>query len=168
MNDLLKDWMICGFWLCIGIFIGISIPLSKDMMDISKIQKTIDVEYCLEDSLDFNCIQKNLEKHRIRFSHIVMAQIKLESNNLKHKRVKEDKNIIGMRVAAQRFSFATNFHDYGAFAKYETIEDCILDIRAWQIQNSFFLTTDEQYFELLSKVYCKDSGYIEQVKKLMR
>lgn len=168
MNDLLKDWLICGFFLSIGIFIGISIPLGKDMIDIAELQQTIETERCLEDSLDFDCIQKNLEKHRVRFSHIVMAQIKLESNNLKHRRVKDDKNIIGMRVAAQRFSFASNFHDYGAFAKYENIEDCILDIRAWQIQNAFFLTTDSQYLDLLSKVYCKDPGYIEQVKKLIR
>ena len=73
-----------------------------------------------------------------------------------------------MRVEAQRFSFAKNSHDYGAFAKYDNVEECIMDYKAWQIQSAFFITTEDQYLEMLSKVYCKDPGYVEEVKKLMK
>ena len=96
-----------------------------------------------------------------------MAQIKLESNNLKSNLVKTNKNILGLKVAAQRFTFATNSHDYGSFAKYETIEDCILDLKSWQIQSAFYLTTEEEYFNLLAKVYCTDANYVNRIKQLM-
>jgi len=172
MKDFIKDVKIILTIFIIGCVIGALLASLIYMKiknnEINDLGKKIDIEYCLYDSLDYNCIQNHLEKHRIKFSRIILAQIKLESNNLKSNLVKTNKNILGMRVAAQRFTFATNSHDYGAFAKYETIEDCILDLKSWQIQQAFYITTEEEYFNLLSKVYCTDANYVNRLKQLIK
>lgn len=118
-----------------------------------------------QDSLN---ISQLLEKHKIKFSHIVLAQAKLESNNFKSDLFVKYNNFCGLRVAGQRYCFANNNYDYGAFSKYNNIEDCVKDIRSWQIQNALFLTTDDQYFELLEKVYCTDKNYVKQLKQLIK
>jgi len=171
MKDFIKDVKIILTIFIIGCVIGALLAsliyMKIKINEINDLGKKINIEYCLYDSLDYNCIQNHLEKHRIKFSRIILAQIKLESNNLKSNLVKTNKNILGMRVAAQRFTFATNSHDYGAFAKYETIEDCILDLKSWQIQQAFYITTEEEYFNLLSKVYCTDANYVNRLKQLI-
>lgn len=152
----------------IGALLTALVYMKLKSNEVNNLGKKVDIEYCLAyDSLDYNCIQSHLEKHRIKFSRIILAQIKLESNNLKSNLVKTNKNILGLRVAAQRFTFAVNAHDYGAFAKYESIEDCILDLKSWQIQNAFYITTEEEYLNLLSKVYCTDANYVNRIKQLM-
>jgi hypothetical protein len=166
MKEWFKDIGIILAIFCLGIFVGTKMQL-VDNPQITELLKAKNIEYCLKDTLDIECIKDYLTKHKIKFSRIVIAQIKLESDNLKSNKATKNKNVTGMRVAAQRFTFAENSHDYGAFAKYETIEDCIMDYKAFQIQNAFFITTEDQYLEMLGKVYCKDSGYVEQVKRLM-
>jgi hypothetical protein len=166
MKEWFKDVGIVLAVFCLGIFVGAKMQL-VDNPQITELLKAKNIEYCLKDTLDIECIKDYLTKHKVKFSRIVVAQIKLESDNLKSNKATKNKNVTGMRVAAQRFTFAANSHDYGAFAKYETLEDCIMDYKAFQIQNAFFITTEEQYLEMLGKVYCKDTGYVEQVKRLM-
>jgi flagellum-specific peptidoglycan hydrolase FlgJ len=113
-------------------------------------------------------LQFLFDKHKIRFSHIVMAQAILESDNFKSKLFRSNKNFMGMKVAAQRYSFASNPHDFGSYAKYETIEDCIRDIKSWQIATAFFITKDEDYFALLQKIYAEDPSYMIKLKKLIK
>jgi hypothetical protein len=163
-----KDILIVMAIFSLGALLGAKLDLDNRDNKINEILKLKDIEYCIKDTLDIDCVNNYLEKHQIKFSRIALAQIKLESNHLKHDRVVRDRNVTGMRVAAQRFTFAANSHDYGAFAKYTSLEDCILDYKAFQIQNAFFITTEEQYLEMLGKVYCKDPGYVEQVKKLIQ
>jgi hypothetical protein len=157
--------LIIGIFL-VGLILGIGIRVGFIDPKNSVIETRL--ENCITDSLNISCIEEYLIKHKVKFSRIVLAQIKLESNHLKDKRVTQDKNVTGMRVPAQRFTFAVNNHDYGAFAVYNTVEECIMDYKAWQIQNSFFITTEEDYLKMLGLVYCKDSGYVEQVKRLMK
>ena len=166
MKEWFKDVGIILAIFCLGIFVGTKMQL-VDNPQITELLKAKNIEYCLKDTLDIECIKEYLTKHKIKFSRIVIAQIKLESDNLKSNKATKNKNVTGMRVAAQRFTFATNSHDYGAFAEYDDLEDCIMDYKAFQIQNAFFITTEDQYLEMLGKVYCKDSGYVEQVKRLM-
>ena len=163
-----KDILIVMAIFSLGALLGAKLDLDNRDNKINEILKLKDIEYCIKDTLDIDCVNNYLEKHQIKFSRIALAQIKLESNHLKHDRVIRDRNVTGMRVAAQRFTFATNSHDYGAFAKYSTLEDCILDYKAWQITNAFNVHTEEEYYKLLDKLYCKGSSYSETLKKLVK
>ena len=80
----------------------------------------------------------------------------------------ENKNLFGMKVPAQRFTFATNYFDYGNYAKYESIEECIMDYKCWQMQNAYNITTEEGYFNLLHSIYAEDPDYIQKLKKFSR
>lgn len=73
-----------------------------------------------------------------------------------------------MKVAATRFTFAVNSYDYGNYAKYETVEDCITDYKAWQIQNALHITDADSYFALLKQQYAEDPMYVEKLKKLIK
>jgi hypothetical protein len=166
MKEWFKDVGIVIAVFCLGVFAGAKLQL-VDNPQITELLKAKNIEYCLKDTLDIECIKDYLTKHKVKFSRIVIAQIKLESDNLKSNKATKNKNVTGMRVAAQRFTFAANSHDYGAFAEYDALEDCIMDYKAFQIQSAFFITTEEQYLEMLGAVYCKDPGYVEQVKRIM-
>ncbi len=141
-----------------------SLGLAYQIRPEVKIPQTFKV-----DTIPKLTVEECIKKHRIKFSYIALAQAKLESGNRHNSNLAEkSNNILGLRVAAQRYTFATNYHDYGSFAEYESVEDCIKDYKAWQIQNAFFITTEEQYLALLEKVYCKDPGYVKQLKKLIQ
>ena len=152
----------------IKIFLVIAALLAAIIFSFKSKAFLLEKQQIPNDSLTFESIDSLLIKHRIKFSRIIVAQIKLESNYLKSTKALEDNNLIGMRIAAQRYCFAINNYDYGAFAKYATVEDCVRDIKSWQIQNSLFITKEEQYFTLLEKVYCQDKNYVKQLKQIMK
>lgn len=158
MKNLIHDIAIVLVVFTTGMLFGFFIR-NKEINILAK------KEIIVQDSLN---ISQLLEKHKIKFSHIVLAQAKLESNNFKSDLFVKYNNFCGLRIAGQRYCFAINNYDYGAFAKYLTVEDCVKDIRSWQIQNALFLTTDNQYFELLEKVYCTDKNYVKQIKQLIK
>lgn len=166
MKDWIRDVLIILVIFTIGIIFGFSIGYEKGDKMYKEASKLIQTERCL-DSLTDECLLLQFNKNRIKFSYIVLAQAKLESNNYKSKLVFTHRNLFGMKVAAQRFSFATNYHDYGSYAKYESIEDCITDYKAWQLQSAFFITAEEQYFELLSKIYASDKQYVNKLKQII-
>ena len=168
MKEWIRDIIVAVTLVIIGVVVGALITIHKCNEQITKLGKTIDAEYCIQDSIDEECLQLNLLENKIKFSHIVLAQAKLESNYFKSKLLKTNNNLFGMKVAATRFTFATNDHDYGNYAKYETIKDCILDYRSWQVQNTYNITNEIAYFELLSKIYAEDPNYITKLKKLIK
>lgn len=163
-----RDIIIILITFAAGVSLGIGLDLYRTQRETVKALELVNAEYCLTDSITDDCLKVNFQKHKIRFSHIVLAQAKLESNNYKSKLLFTSNNLFGMKVAATRFTFATNSYDYGNYARYETIEDCILDYRSWQIQNANFIVTEEAYFDLLHKYYAEDPNYVTKLKQLIK
>jgi flagellum-specific peptidoglycan hydrolase FlgJ len=118
-----------------------------------------------QDSL--NIIQL-LDKHKIKFSHIVLAQAKLESNNFKSDLYKKNNNCFGMKIPAQRWTFAENTYDWGNYAKYSSLENCILDYSSWQKSNAYNISNENAYFELLGNIYAENPKYVERLKELIK
>lgn len=168
MKEWLRDIMISLVIFVIGLGSGIFIQYSLYKEEINKLGKAVNSSYCISDSIDIECIKMNFEKHHIKFSHIVLAQAILESNNFKSKLCKTNANIFGMKVPAQRFTFCNNPYDYGNYAKYDDVEECILDYKAWQAQNAYNITTEEGYFNLLRGIYAEDPNYVNKLKKLIK
>ena len=169
MKEWIRDIAISLFIFILGLCSGVFVMYMAYNEKIKELGKEIDnATYCISDSTDVECIKANFEKHHIRFSHIVLAQAILESNNFKSKICKTNHNIFGMKVPAQRFTFCINPYDYGNYAKYDDVESCILDYKAWQAQNSYNITTEEGYFNLLRSIYAEDPNYINKLKKLIK
>lgn len=142
----------------VGIFTGL---LLRDA-EINILSKK---EIITEDSLN---ISQLLEKHKIKFSHIVLAQAKLESNNFKSDLYKRNWNCFGMKVPAQRWTFAENTHDWGNYARYSSLENCIMDYKSWQLSNATIISNENAYFELLSNIYAENPNYVKQLKQLIK
>lgn len=168
MNEWIRDISISLFIFMLGLASGIFIMYITYDKKVKELGKEVNASYCISDSTDVECIKANFEKHHIKFSHIVLAQAILESNNFKSKLCRTNNNIFGMKVPAQRFTFCINPYDYGNYAKYDDIEECILDYKAWQMQNAYNITTEEGYFNLLRNIYAEDPNYITKLKKLIK
>jgi uncharacterized FlgJ-related protein len=168
MKEFKRDIALILIIFIIGLATGIAFTELLNSRKIDALKKQVEKTTCLEEKIDINCFRDNLEKHKIKFSHIVLAQAILESSNFKSQLFRSNKNALGMRVAAQRFTFAINSHDYGAYAKYESVENCILDYKAFQIQNALFITTDAEYFKLLESIYAEDQIYISKLKQIIK
>lgn len=168
MKEWIRDILIVLIVFILGLLCGHIIAYKTANKEVQRLGKEVEADYCIQDTADINCIKLNFEKHHIRFSHIVLAQALLESNYFKSKLCIEDNNMFGMRVPAQRFTFATNPHDYSNYAKYNSLEDCILDYKAWQMQNAYNITTEEGYFNLLRNIYAEDPNYVDKLKKLIK
>lgn len=166
MNLKTLDW-IRDVMICLGIFfLGYITPKPLFLEKVVDNTETIST---FKDIFDSTTVVSYLKKHQVKFSHIVLAQAKLESGILNNSKLaKKYNNILGLRVPARRYTFCTNSYDYGNFAEFLSVEDCIKDYKSWQIQNAFFITTEEEYFSLLETVYCKDPGYIQAIKKLIK
>lgn len=167
-NDFKRDVAMVLIIFVFGIAVGIILEYFLARKDMINLKEKVAKINCLEEKVGMECLKDNLDKHKVKFSHIVLAQCILESNNFKSPLFKNNKNCFGMRVAAQRFTFAINNHDYGAYAKYESVEDCVLDYKAFQIQNALFVTNDADYFKLLGSIYAEDPIYISKLKNIIK
>jgi hypothetical protein len=167
-SDFKRDIAMVLIIFIFGIGLGIILGYFLARKDVINLKEKVAKINCLDEQIGVECLKDNLHKHKVKFSHIVLAQCILESNNLTSPLFKNNKNCFGMRVAAQRFTFAINNHDYGAYAKYESVEDCVLDYKAFQIQNALFITNDSDYFKLLGSIYAEDPIYISKLKNIIK
>lgn len=160
MKEWIRDITIILAVFILGLFVGLKSQY------YNKESKQLDEVYCISDSNNL-CKTLYFEKHKIRFSHIVYAQAILESNNFKSKLCKENNNIFGMKVPAQRFTFCNNPYDYGNYAKYDNIESCVLDYKAWQQTYAYHIRDENVYFAFLAEVYAEDKNYVNKLKKII-
>lgn len=122
-----------------------------------------DLKVVDDDSLTMENVQNFI--HRCRFAHpeIVVAQVKLESGNLKSKVARENNNIVGMRLAKQRPTTAIG-SKYG-YAIYESWKDCLLDYLLWQCNYAKGMT-QQSYLEKLQHDYASDENYVTKITKI--
>ena len=69
MKEWFKDVGIVLAVFCLGIFVGAKMQL-VDNPQITELLKAKNIEYCLKDTLDIECIKNYLTKHKIKFSRI--------------------------------------------------------------------------------------------------
>lgn len=145
---------LCSLILLIGTGMIIGSNIEKEpKIEMVKIV-TVDSE--------IDSLIKNLN---IRYPNVVKAQIVLESGFMLSTRAIRDNNLTGMKVAKARPTTAINKSGY---AIYNSIEDCIIDYALWQSQNAFQCKTEQDYFELLGRIYAEDPKYIEKLKQILQ
>lgn len=145
---------LCSLILLIGTGMIIGSNIEKEpKIEIVKIV-TVDSE--------IDSLIKNLN---IRYPNVVKAQIVLESGFMLSTRAIRDNNLTGMKVAKTRPTTAINKSGH---AIYNSIEDCIIDYALWQSQNAFRCKTEQDYVELLGRIYAEDPKYIEKLKKILQ
>ena len=98
----------------------------------------------------------------IKHHDIVMAQVILESNHLKSNIFKKNNNLIGMKLAKQRYTTAIG-KDANGFAIYENWKWCLRDYLIYQ--NKYYTNDNEDYYDFLKRMgYCEKDGYVDKLK----
>lgn len=163
--DFIRDSVLIALFVAFGTAIGFFLNRQTTAHTIKTLQAKVETLEC--DTLTEDCLKTMLEKSHIKFSHIVLAQAKLESSSFQSDLTKTHNNIFGMKVPAGRFTFAINWHDYGNYAKFESIQDCVYDYKAWQMQCAHLIMDEDNYYKLLGERYAQDPEYVAKLKEIV-
>jgi uncharacterized FlgJ-related protein len=109
-TDFIRDAVLIALFVAFGTGLGFVLNRQTTEHTIKTLQAKVKTLEC--DTLTEDCLKTMLEKSHIKFSHIVLAQAKLESSSFQSDLTKTHNNIFGMKVPAGRLTFATNWHDY--------------------------------------------------------
>lgn len=94
-------------------------------------------------------IKRELKRHNVKHIEIVVAQIRLETGNLKSKYFKKTNNLFG---------FSLN----GKLIKYRSVSESIKDYKKWQTKHY----RGGCYYEFLKMIgYAEDRLYIKKLKE---
>ena len=116
------------------------------------------------DRLSLDYISECISEYDIQHPDIVLAQCILESN-IHNKDVITNNNLFGMKSAWVRTTVALNPKKY-EYAKYSSIDSCILDYKLWQLQYANNLTR-QQYLLKLEQIYASDSNYTKKLLNII-
>ena len=114
--------------------------------------------------------------------HVVLAQIMLESGNLKSYLATKTNNLVGMRFPFRRTTKAIGlflpekgtiilgdsksllrYSDENNYAVYDSWQDCLADYKCWQ-EECFRLS--DRYLRFLGEYYAEDDAYVEKLKSM--
>jgi flagellum-specific peptidoglycan hydrolase FlgJ len=108
-----------------------------------------------------------LVKNNIKFPNIVFAQCLIETGYFTSDLFYNQKNLFGMKQPRIRETKSVGISKSG-YATYNTWVESIEDYRLWQqsvLKNKQNIT-EEEYLELLSRIYAEDKKYINKIKSL--
>lgn len=145
--------------LFIGIFVNTYSRNTKLKKNIKKEVIAYNKDLNYKDS-----ISNMIYDLRIKYPHIVLAQILLESNNFKSEVFKENNNPFGFRMPGSRVTTAKGIRN--GYAYYDSLRDAVLDYAFYQTAFYRQVSSEEEYYLTLNKSYSKDENYISKIKKI--
>lgn len=135
-----------------------------------------------ETPLTIENLETELKMQNIICSREVLAQIKIESGNLKSFLLKRTNNMLGMRYPFNRKTTACGIYIpskdtiiYGVrkelkeynkinnYAVYNSWKDAVADYKLWQ---DACFKVSERYLAFLGNVYAEDSLYTKKIKEV--
>ena len=106
-----------------------------------------------------------LDEINLPYPHITLAQAKLETGNFTSKIFNENHNSFGQKEAKVRINLARGTQ-YG-HAYYNSWEESILDYAFWYSTYASKCKSEEEFYQLLDKVYAEDELYSKKLKNIV-
>ena len=106
-----------------------------------------------------------LDEINLPYPHITLAQAKLETGNFTSKIFNENHNSFGQKEAKVRVNLARGTQ-YG-HAYYNNWEESILDYAFWYSTYASKCKSEEEFYQLLDKVYAEDELYSKKLKNIV-
>jgi len=106
-----------------------------------------------------------LDEINLPHPHITLAQAKLETGNFTSKIFNENHNSFGQKEAKVRINLARGTQ-YG-HAYYNSWEESILDYAYWYSTYASKCKTEEQFYQLLDRVYAEDPLYSKKLRAMV-
>jgi hypothetical protein len=111
--------------------------------------------------LDIYSLVENDEE--LKFKEITFSKFVYESGWFKNMRYN---NFTGMKYNSRKFVSGRTSDGY---AKYNSLEDCFNDYKAWQIKHLKNIHSEQSYITILKKVYCsKNENYVKNIFNIKR
>jgi hypothetical protein len=107
-----------------------------------------------------------INRLRIRFPHIVMAQSILETNRWSSRIFIESNNLFGMKEAKARITTASGTHLNHAY--YENWMESLYDYGFYQSRYLGKIKTEEEYYLYLQESYAEDVSYVSKLKNIVQ
>lgn len=104
---------------------------------------------------------RELIRLNIKYPHIVMAQA-IQESSFKSPMFKHNNNMLGMKVATRRPS--TNIGEQFGHANYDNWRDAVADYAMWQSTFIMDVNSEDEYYQILGKIYASGPSYVEVVK----
>ena len=115
------------------------------------------------DSITIDSIRNYTSK--VRFGHILYAQILLESGGFKSELAIKANNLIGMRIPKKRLTTAVG--EYKGYAVYNSWKDCVVDYILWQNSQMKGIKCEQAYLDRLSSIYASDTLYKNKIANII-
>lgn len=106
-----------------------------------------------------------LDEINLPYPYITLAQAKLETGNFTSKIFTENHNSFGQKEAKVRINLARGTQ-YG-HAYYNNWEESILDYAFWYSTYASKCKSEEEFYQLLDKVYAEDELYSKKLKNMV-
>ena len=117
------------------------------------------------DSFNQNKLISYLKELKIKFPHIVLAQAKIESGNYNSLVFKKNNNLFGMRHPRVRTT--TSKGSRFRYAYYNSWRESVLDYALYSVSQIRNVSSEDEYYKFLSKVYAEDSSYVNTIKSVV-
>jgi len=105
-----------------------------------------------------------ISKYNCKFSHIIMAQAKVESGDFKSRLFREQNNCFGFRIAGRRLSL--NIREQNGYASFDSWRDCVTEYMLYYSSFLRHIKTEEEYYRYLGSSYAEDPNYIIKIRKV--
>lgn len=119
-----------------------------------------------DDRITKQKLYEQIIKFGIKFPDIVFAQAMIESGEFTSKLFRTANNMFGMKFPSSRETTAKG-KTKGGYSKYEDWSFGVYDYFLWQdhMLRQRNDITKTQYLALIGKIYAKDPGYVNKVKR---
>ena len=115
----------------------------------------------INDTLVYNYLLEIRAKH----PRVILAQCKLESNNYKSSLFISNRNLVGMKVSAQRTSFNSGCRS--GYQRYDSWYQCLNDYVLWGMTHNYDKMSQSEYIAYLNKIYAEDNSYAQKLNKII-
>ena len=107
-----------------------------------------------------------LQRINIKYPHIVMSQIILETGHYKSQIFIKNNNLFGMKRSFNRIS-TSDSTQYG-YAYYNDWHDSVYDYAFYQASYLNKIKTEQEYFYYLSCNYAESKEYVKLLKQIIK
>jgi hypothetical protein len=157
----ISKWNVFYFWLVL-----LTIAGALTFAIISTCNRTeqspAEIEHSEIDSVIVDLsIWEYIQQCKIEHPHIVYSQYKIESGHGTSRLFLKHNNLFGMKYPTRRPTTASQ-RTHNGYSSYECWKHSIHDYALWQAMYARG-KSEEEYLQLLSKIYATDTLYIRKI-----
>ncbi len=164
------NYLLIGIGLFMFFLMGLGFYVGKDHSEpliVKEIQLIEEVAYVTIPDKEFSPenLKGYIEDLNIKYPHIVYAQALQETGYFTSAIFRENNNLFGMKEPRVRPTTALGTKRNHAY--YSNWMNSTKDYALWQASLSQYVYNEEEYFELLSRIYAEDTNYIDRLKAII-